>query len=288
MVETPLMPVIQRFDAGGVELSAKRWGVPGGHPVLALHGWLDNAASFDFLAPLLPACDLVCLDCAGHGKSGRRNYLGAYNIWQDVGELFAIADQLGWTSFSLLGHSRGAMICLLAAGTFPARISHLCLLEGGIPRIAAPAEAPEILAEAIRTVRIAAVRRPGCYADFAAAVAARVNGIFPLAEADAEVLARHGVTETSAGFLWSYDPKLLAGSEVRLSLDQLMAFRARITAETLVVIAEEGMVLPEPVAVDLLCTRSDWQVVHLPGGHHHHMHEQAPAIASVIKHHLGF
>lgn len=281
------MPVFQRFQVGGIELSAKRWGEPGGHPVLALHGWLDNAASFDFLAPHLPACDLVCLDCAGHGHSGRHNNLGAYNIWQDVGELFAVADQLGWSSFSLLGHSRGAVISLLAAGTFPARISHLCLLEGGIPRLATAAEAPELLAEAIRTVRIASARQAGCYPTFQAAVAARVNGIFPLAEPDAEVLARHGVLETSAGFVWSYDPKLLAGSEVRLSLDQLLAFRGRVTARTMVVLAEQGMVVQEPAALDLLCSRSDWQVARLPGSHHHHMHEQAPAIANLINHHLG-
>jgi pimeloyl-ACP methyl ester carboxylesterase len=120
------MSTFQRFDVGGVELCAKRWGDPSGRPVMALHGWIDNAASFDFLAPHLSDCDLVCLDCAGHGKSGRRNYLGAYNVWQDVGELFAVADQLGWSTFSLIGHSRGAMISMLAAGTFPSRISHLC------------------------------------------------------------------------------------------------------------------------------------------------------------------
>lgn len=281
------MPVLQRFDVGGVELSAKRWGEPGGHPAIALHGWLDSAASFDFLAPLLSSCDLVCLDCAGHAKSGRRNYLGAYNIWQDVGELFAVADQLGWSTFSLLGHSRGAMISLLAAGTFPARISHLCLLEGGIPRLATATDAPQLLAEAIRTLRIATARPPGCYPDFAAAVAARANGFTPLAEPDAEALARHGVMETSSGFVWSYDPKLLAGSEVRLSLEQVLAFRGNITANTMVILAEQGLVVQESMAVELLCSRPDWNVVRLPGGHHLHMHEQAPAIASLINRHLG-
>jgi pimeloyl-ACP methyl ester carboxylesterase len=281
------MPSLQTFDVGGVELCAKRWGVAGGLPVLALHGWLDNAASFDFLAPLLPSCDLVCLDCAGHGRSGQRDILGAYNIWQDVGELFAVADQLGWSSFSLLGHSRGAMICFLAAGTFPVRITHLNLLEGGIPRIASASQAPELLAEAIRTVKAATVRPRQYYSSFARAVAARTNGLFPLAEEDAEVLALHGVVETERGFTWSYDPKLLAGSEVRFSLEQLLAFRERITAATMVVLAEGGMLLQEQGALELLEARADWQVAHLPGGHHHHMHEQAPAVAELIKKHIG-
>ena len=40
---------------------------------LALHGWLDNAGSFDTLAPqLVAACPrhaLLCLDYPGHGRS---------------------------------------------------------------------------------------------------------------------------------------------------------------------------------------------------------------------------
>jgi len=35
-------------------VSAKSWGNPSGSPILGLHGWLDNAATMDNLAPLLP------------------------------------------------------------------------------------------------------------------------------------------------------------------------------------------------------------------------------------------
>ena len=33
---------------------AKVWGPPDGKPVIACHGWLDNAGAFDNLIPLLP------------------------------------------------------------------------------------------------------------------------------------------------------------------------------------------------------------------------------------------
>lgn len=274
------------FDVYGLRLAAKRWGAPGGFPVLALHGWLDNAASFDFLAPLLSECDLVCLDLAGHGKSGHRGYLGAYNIWQDIGEIFHVADQLAWQKFALVGHSRGAMIGLLTAGTQPQRISHLVLIEGGPPRTAAPDQAPEVLAESLRTQRVALSRQRQFYASFAEAVDARMQGMFPLARADAEALARQGVGETPQGFYWSYDPKLIAGSEVRLSPAQVDAFGSRIQARTLVVLAEGGLILQEQTSMEWLRSQSQWQLLWLPGDHHLHMHAQCAPVARAINTHL--
>ena len=35
-------------------ISAKSWGNPSGIPILGLHGWFDNAATMDGIAPLLP------------------------------------------------------------------------------------------------------------------------------------------------------------------------------------------------------------------------------------------
>jgi len=39
------------FQVGDLTIAAQEWGNPGDFPVIALHGWLDNSASFDRLAP---------------------------------------------------------------------------------------------------------------------------------------------------------------------------------------------------------------------------------------------
>ena len=83
----------------GLTLAAREWGEPGGLPVIALHGWLDNAGTFDLLAPRLEGTHLIALDCAGHGLSGHRSPDATYNVWQDVPEVFAVADLMGWERF---------------------------------------------------------------------------------------------------------------------------------------------------------------------------------------------
>ena len=45
----------------------------GGIPILGLHGWMDNAGTFDTLAPLLPSThSLIAIDFPGHGLSSRK------------------------------------------------------------------------------------------------------------------------------------------------------------------------------------------------------------------------
>src|SRR5690606_37312566 len=55
-------------------IAGLRWGAPGAPRVLALHGWLDNAASFvplaaEFERAGLDGIDLVEPDLPGHGRS---------------------------------------------------------------------------------------------------------------------------------------------------------------------------------------------------------------------------
>ena len=147
------MPVERRFRLAGLTLAAEVWGSPGQRPVLASHGWLDNAGSFSLLAPRLPDCEIVALDLAGHGFSDSRSADSAYNLWQDVGDLLDVADELGWQRCTLLGHSRGAAVSMLFAATFPERVDKLILLEGGLPLTGEPSDAPASLAKALRESR---------------------------------------------------------------------------------------------------------------------------------------
>ncbi|RZA20347.1 MAG: alpha/beta fold hydrolase, partial [Lysobacteraceae bacterium] len=100
-----------------------------GPRVLALHGWLDNAASFIPLSPHLHQLDVVAIDLPGHGRSAHLpagtdySFVGAMNAVLDV------ADALGWARFALLGHSMGAGIASLIAAACPQRIERLLAID---------------------------------------------------------------------------------------------------------------------------------------------------------------
>src|SRR5690606_2312769 len=110
-------------------LAGLAFGPRDGRPVLALHGWLDNAATFVPLAPLLPELRIYALDLPGHGRSSHRPPGARYHYVDWVGDVIEAADALGLDRFALLGHSMGAGISILTAGTFPERVERLALIE---------------------------------------------------------------------------------------------------------------------------------------------------------------
>ena len=101
------------WEANGLHIAGLAWGDPAAKPMLALHGWLDNAASFACLAPLLGEYYIVAVDLTGHGLSDKRSKDATYQIWDDLPQIASVLDQLGWERFDLVGHSRGAVIASL-------------------------------------------------------------------------------------------------------------------------------------------------------------------------------
>ena len=104
-----------RLSLPHIELAAHLFGPEDGLPVIALHGWLDNANSFARLAPRLKGLRIIALDMAGHGHSGHRPNGAGYALWDYAHDVLQVAEQLGWKRFGLLGHSMGAIVSLAAA-----------------------------------------------------------------------------------------------------------------------------------------------------------------------------
>src|SRR6056300_341829 len=121
------------WDVDGLEYHGKIWGPADGIPMLALHGWMDHCESFDVLAPLLTGCRIVAIDLSGQGLSSHRAPHASYNIWDDLPQIAAIMDQLGWSDCVLLGHSRGAIMATMFAAALPERVRAVVALDALLP-----------------------------------------------------------------------------------------------------------------------------------------------------------
>lgn len=107
--------------------------------VIALHGWMDNCATFNELSRRLVSqigdndndddndnsLDVVAIDLPGHGQSSHKSLDGPTCVLADYCYYVydVVVRQLGWKheEISMIGHSMGASVALMFAAAFPVR-----------------------------------------------------------------------------------------------------------------------------------------------------------------------
>ncbi|QSL92258.1 alpha/beta fold hydrolase [Ectopseudomonas toyotomiensis] len=265
-----------RLSLPHIELAAHLYGPEDGVPVLALHGWLDNAASFARLAPKLEGLRIVALDFAGHGHSEHRCAGAGYALWDYAFDVLQVAEQFGWERFSILGHSMGAITAVLLAGAMPERIARLALIDGLVPYTGEAEQAPEKLGEALRARQKLNDKRKPVYAEMARAVEARMKGVGAVSREAAELLAQRGLMPVPGGYTWRTDSRLTLPSPLRLSWAHAQAFVRALQCPVSLVLAEQGM-MGAQAAVRTLLQELPFEVHRLPGGHHLHLDDEAGA-----------
>jgi len=256
-------------------------------PLLALHGWLDNAASFDRLAPLLcKHFHIVAIDLPGHGRSGWRPPGTWYHYVDYLGDALAAADALGWPRFGLLGHSLGGAVASVLAAACPERIERLLLIEALGPITSAPERALPLLTQALHERAGVADKSLRVFADPNVAVQARrlANG---LSEIAAQALVSRALKTVPGGYSWSSDPRLTLTSPQRYMEEQILGALAGIQAPTFLVLAEpEPPFLPRALIDKRIAQVRDIAVQRLAGTHHLHL-EEPQAVAACILDYLA-
>lgn len=198
---------------------------------ILLHGWLDNASSFDLLAPLLLRNhttnqgfdELIALDLAGHGKSDH-SYNGIYHPGEHVADVADVLYELGWFTdhqhettapttpalpqIFVIGHSMGGGIAALFCGTFPQQITGgLCMLEAIGPWPDMESNAAKNLCKSILSSRRRRLsqntRQPRIFPSHNAAALRRSQGnvVGTLPIAAALILCRRGLKKLEVPLL---------------------------------------------------------------------------------------
>lgn len=275
-----------RLALGHIELAGHLYGPADGQPVIALHGWLDNANSFARLVPRLQGLRVLALDLAGHGYSGHRPPGAGYTLADYAFDVLKVAEQLGWPRFGLLGHSLGAIIAVQLAGALPDRVTHLALVDGVIPPTGAEQDAAERLGMALQAQLRRGAKGKTVYTTLQEGVQARMKGMVAVSHEAAELLAQRGLMPVNGGYSWRSDSRLTLPSAQRLSHTQAMAFVQRVGCPAKLVVAADGMLARHTSLLEQL----PFEHVVLPGGHHLHLNDLhgAGLVADCFNRFFGF
>ena len=235
---TPLrVPQSLHVELRGVDTHVLRWGAPNARKLFLLHGWMDVAASFQFLVDALEGpFDVIAPDLRGFGRSAWLPQ--GYWFADYVADLEALLDCFAPGEHVVLcGHSLGANVVMHYAGVRPGRVASLIALDGfGIPA-EVPERAPDKFAAWLDSLADPPSFAP--YASFAA-VAERLRRNDPRLTADkAAFLARHWAARSADGHVrLTSDPRHKRPFPAVYRLEETFAVWRCIEARTLWVAAQ--------------------------------------------------
>ena len=94
----------------------------GARHVIVVHGWFGSAHAWDAFAKVVDTerFTYAFMDCRGYGA--RRGAGGPYTMDAVAEDVIALADQLGWREFDVIGHSMGGKVVQLAMKLAPQRV----------------------------------------------------------------------------------------------------------------------------------------------------------------------
>lgn len=256
--------------------------------VIALHGWLDNAASFIPLAAKLNQKTelnyrFFAMDLPGHGKSEHRSKSSIYNLVDNVLDVLALIDSLPNNErFTLVGHSLGGIIACLVAASVPMRVEKLVLLDSLGPLTDQIEQVLPQLRKAVSKAALLRNAKLNVYPSEEMAAKARMAGIGRVHFEAAKTLVSRGLVPVEGGFIWSSDSRLLEPSLLRFSEDQVRAIFAGIECPVSLIVGESGYFREFEAIKKRLSYIPNLEKHIVDGGHHFHMEGDVQKTAEIL------
>ncbi|QUM80738.1 alpha/beta hydrolase [Moritella sp. 5] len=278
------------IEVNGKTIAGLRYGDKSKPILLAVHGWLDNAASFIPLVEELKRnlddgslpYQLIAIDLPGHGHSDHKK--GHYNFIEWVEDLYQIIKTQHWGTVSIVGHSMGAMISSIFAATFPELVNRLILIEG----------LGAISAEAEQTVNQLRKGIERCY-NYHQSVSRGADAltlekvvkarcfVSDLTEQNAVLICRRNLIINAEKITWRSDPKLKLRSLVRLTEPQVVDILSSISTRCLIIVGDKGYsLIVDKLKLDIF-NKENFDILTLTGGHHVHMDNAVETASAIVK-----
>ncbi len=282
-------PVELSLELRGLRVAALRWGPAGPPQVMLLHGFLDQALSWDAVGRSLAAGGFTAVapDHRGHGRSTWAPPGSSYAFAEYLADLDALFDAVAPAPLVLVGHSMGGTLAGQYAGLRPGRVRGLLLVDGlGPPAVDADgaAEQLRVFLDDQAKLRRGEGPRAAVFADRSAAVDRLMRGWPDLSLAQAQALSDRALVPAPGGLRWGWDPAHRTRSAVAFHLDRHLALLRQVAAPTALVYGAEGFYphlpdLAEREAALRRVVRRDL----LPCGHNVHQARPDALAAAIVE-----
>ncbi|MFT5543763.1 MAG: pimeloyl-ACP methyl ester carboxylesterase [Glaciecola sp.] len=253
--------------------------------LLMVHGWLDNAASFSKLIPMLDDYHVVAIDLPGHGKSSHRSPDAHYHLLDYVHDLHCLVDSQKWQDFAIVGHSLGGIISSMYCSVFPELVRKFVCIESAGPLCGPESTSVNQLKKAIES-RIKANEKPIKQPTSIHSIVEARQKVSDLSAESATLIMQRNVSLSDGqnNISWSTDKRLRTISSLRLTHGQVENLMQGLDCPIHFVLGSTGF----SKVKDLMESRKPWfkdfQVTTVNGGHHCHM-EAVEEISQIINKH---
>jgi pimeloyl-ACP methyl ester carboxylesterase len=228
--------------------------------LVLLHGYTGHARSWDSFAEAMSSrYRVLVLDQRGHGQTQWAPPT-AYDTSEMISDLRAFVSALGLDDFALLGLSMGGLVSIGYAGTRPAELSKLVIVD----------IAPELDTEGLKRIQAGVVRSD---------VFASVDEAYARARSDNPIppddQLRHRVEYSlmrreDGGYTYRYDRALRDPTNPRKGIpaDEGWRLVSNIDVPTLLVRGELSDILSRPTAAKMAKAIPDCRLVEVAGSGH--------------------
>jgi pimeloyl-ACP methyl ester carboxylesterase len=259
-----------------------------GQPIIALHGWLDNAASFIPLYEQMPHDrPFYALEMPGHGLSEHRPSSTSYHLLENIIDVLAFMDEVApEQTVSLIGHSLGGIVGSLLAAASPERFDKLVLLDSLGPFTDETSNVLPQLRKAIAKASLFKSSKMTVYPSKEMACSIRMKGVGKVDRPAATLLVERGIKEVEGGYSWTSDPKLLEPSFMRFTEAQVKTVFSGIECPIRLICGDKGYFSNyEDLKKRFEYLQREDEVLDrhvVSGGHHFHMDGDVVTTAELI------
>ncbi|KAI5646616.1 alpha/beta hydrolase fold domain-containing protein [Phthorimaea operculella] len=277
-------------------VAGRWWGPRDKQPIIALHGWQDNAGTWDKLIPLLPInISVLAIDLPGHGLSSPfPKGMQYYIFWDNITLVRRIVKHFKWEKITLMGHSLGGAVSFMYAASFPDQVEAIIQVDIASPAVREPADMVKQTGWAIDKVieyeNLPEHKIP-CYEyeEMIDIVVDAYKG--SISRENCKILMKRGMMPAPAhvnknGYYFRRDPKLKVSGLAMMSKETALEYASKIRCKVLNLRALPGMKWERLDyyldVIEQMKKTADVKYVEVQGTHHVQL-ESPENIAEVIE-----